>query len=379
MVSAAVRAQQTECVYQLKGYSVPAELCAKAKMRIESLFVNASMETGAGLPDTVSSDVSAVINGSHKTFRYMLFTGLLVAVTDTKLHPRCLQKSAKVEGAFDARSLCQKVVVPFEKTFLQGRLGASNEPYANKPARFEMIELGNKVRKGADELTLHRLYDILEYVRTSDSTMRTKVFCYALSLVLRRPPNAASVVTSEPVVTHGVDDGLFFDFLDAHTKGISAVATLAEYFRRFYGRDTKVIVHPATESGASSREVGDIDLEFANGKRYAVEVKDKPFTRVDVMHACEKTLAAGVGKLVFAFGVAAEKSDVHVYAMRDVWAEKGLELRFLNIEDVLSVALCCCDAEDRLSFANGIYRTLGEMNAPDDVLNKFDEIFNGGK
>lgn len=50
MVSAEVRARQTECVYQLKGYSVPAELCAKAKMRIESFFVNASMETGAGLP-----------------------------------------------------------------------------------------------------------------------------------------------------------------------------------------------------------------------------------------------------------------------------------------------------------------------------------------
>ena len=72
----------------MKERSATSDLCAKAKMRIEALFVDASTETGEGLPAQVLSDIYAVINGGHKTFRYMLFTGLLAAVTDRKLHPR---------------------------------------------------------------------------------------------------------------------------------------------------------------------------------------------------------------------------------------------------------------------------------------------------
>ena len=218
-------------------------------MRIEALFVDASAETCEGLPAQVLSDIAAIINGEHTTFRYMLFTGLLVAVTDRKLHPRCLQAQAQVEGSFDARSLCQHVVVPFEKTFLRGRLGASGEPYANKPARFAMIELSNNVRKGPDTATLKRLYDVLEFVRLAQDGIRAKAFCYALKLILLRPPNAATVLAVEPVSSSRLDHERFFDFLSAHTGGVSAVATLAAYFRMFYGRATRVEVHPANESG----------------------------------------------------------------------------------------------------------------------------------
>ena len=65
-------------------------------MRIEDLFVDAQCETGEGIPTNVRTDIDDVINGTHKTFRYMLVTGLLAAVTDVKLHPRCLQVTSGV-------------------------------------------------------------------------------------------------------------------------------------------------------------------------------------------------------------------------------------------------------------------------------------------
>ena len=111
---------------------------------------------------------------------------------------------------------------------------------------------------------------------------------------------------------------------------------------------------------------------------YAVEVKDKTFSDIDVQHACERTLSAGVGKLVFALGVAAERSRFHEGALVETWAEKGLELTFLKIQDVLGTALCIVDGEDRRDFANGIYRALAEMNAPDSVMHKFSLIFTEG-
>lgn len=360
----------------LKESSELGTLCDKAKMRIEAFFVKAASSTNWDLPVGLSSDIVAVINGNHKTFRYMLFTGLLVAVTDMKLHPRCLQKSAKIEGAFDARSLCQKVVVPFEKTYLAGRLGASNEPYVNKPARFEMVDLCNKVRKGADAEGLKHLYDALEVVRESAMELREKAFCFTLAQILKRPPSAASVVCTAPLRVDSIEHRSFFEFLDAHTGGASAVALLAAYFKILFGADAKIEAHPVNESGASSREVGDIDVEVEPGRRFAVEVKDKPYTRVDVMHACEKTLASGVKKLIFAVGPRGMKARVPEGALMDAWREKGLGLSFVAIEDLLGGFLCVQDEVGMEAMARATYDFLNMMKVSDAVSAEFNKAFN---
>jgi len=360
---------------RLKRDTQATKLREAARLRLQQLFGCALTINAADVPDAVRSSIDLVINGSHKTFRYMLLTGLLAAVTDKSLHPRCLQINAGIPGAFDARSLCQKVIVPFEKTFLQGRLGASNEPFANKSARFAMIERTNNVRKGSDAVLLNALYDALEMVRDGSDEMRRTSFCYALALVLRRAPHEASVIELEPVTSSMLDSDAFFDFFEAHTKGVSAVATISAFFRMFYGKGTKVIVHPATESGSSSKEVGDIDLIFSDGRKYAVEVKDKPYGEVDVNHACEKAIAAGVRKVVFAIGASAMRSNVHQGALTDFWAEKGLELTFLRIEGSLAVAMAITDGAGRREMANSIYQSLVEMNAPDEVMELFRRTF----
>ena len=359
----------------VKKETVSSKLRAAAQMRIDQNFVSALSETGEGLPSEIVGKVAAIINGRHKTFRYMLLTGLLVAVADKKLHPRCLQVNAEVEGAFDARSLCQKVIVPFEKKMLQGRLGASNEPFANKSARFAMIEKTNNVRKGNDERTLFALYDVLEFVRLSGDEVRLRLFRLALALVGKLPPNKSSVTALSAADTSQLEPERFFSFFEAHTKGVSAVAVLAAFFRQHYAKGTKIKVHPATESGASSKEVGDIDIEFADGRRVAVEVKDKTFTDVDVNHACEKAVAAGVRKVVFAVGSKAEKVKVSKGALTEFWAEKGIDLGFIVISETLGLALSINDHQGRHELANAIGGNLDEMNAPQDVKDLFAKTF----
>ena len=351
------------------------ELYSAGKMRIEDLFVDSQNETGVGIPLNIAADIGDVINGTHKTFRYMLVTGLLAAVTDMRLHPRCLQVTSGVAGAFDARSFCQEVIVPFEKTFLKGRLGGSNEPYANKPARFEMIEKSNKVRKGGDAILLGKLYDVLEYVRQLTMKERETVFKYAMHLVLQRSPNEANVVSLSPIDGNKICASDFFDFFEARTKGESAVASLAAFFRTFYGKDTEVLVHPSTESGASSKEVGDIDLNFTDGRRYAVEVKDKPFTKIDVDHACGKAALAGVRRVIFAVGHAAEQAIVAEGALAEKWAQKGIELSFVKISALLGVGLALSDNTMRSSMAGEILSALVKMNACDDTMNVFRKTF----
>ena len=364
---------------QVKKESASSRLRAVAQIRIDQHFVSAVTETGSGLPPNVLDDVRNVLCGPHKTFRYMLVTGLLAAVSDKNLHPRCLQVNAGIPGAFDARSLCQKVVVPFEKKMLNGRLGASNEPFANKSARFDMIRKTNNVRKGADQKTLYRLYDVLEYVRTANEEDRARTFRYALSVILKLPPSQSSVTALPSISATDTGSDAFFDFLESRTKGVSAVATLAAAYRTLYTKPMRMHVHPATESGASSREVGDIDIELQDGRRIAVEVKDKPYTDVDVNHACEKALAAGVGKVIFAVGTCAEKTRVQEGALIDVWAEKGIELSFLRISGLLGAVTAISSADDRHRMASDIGKTLDEMNAPMEVKNLFARIFKKGE
>ena len=370
--------QRRENQERLKRRSRASELHAAAEMRLRDYLTHAIRYTGTDLEPAVRADIDIVINSVRKTYRYMLFVGLLVAVTDSRLHPRCLQLKAKCEGAFDARSLCKQVVVPFEKTMLKGRLGGSCDPYVSNPARLPMVEKGNDVKGALDRDHLFRLYGLLERAKTADMALRKKMFLYAYAQVLNRPATETSVAEFDVVNDVGLTPSPFFEFLASHTQGASAVATVAAFFRRFYGKGAEVKVHPLTESGASSNEVGDIDLLLKDGRSFAVEVKDKPYGDVDVHHACEKALAAGVRRVVFAFGPGAEKARPSDGALIGFWAEKGVEVTFLSIASSLGVAMAVSDALIRCEMANAIAEALHEMNAPDAVKNRFRELFNKG-
>ena len=76
-----------------------AELHAAARLRLQDFLLASVNETGEGLPTDIREAITTIINCKRLTYRYMLFVGLLVAVTDKKYHPRCLQVKAKNELA----------------------------------------------------------------------------------------------------------------------------------------------------------------------------------------------------------------------------------------------------------------------------------------
>ena len=80
--------------------------------------------------------IDYVIDNTHLTYKYVLFTALLSKSTDESVNALCLQKHSTLPGAYDARTVCHKVIVPFEMETLKKALGGSNEPFLNKPARF---------------------------------------------------------------------------------------------------------------------------------------------------------------------------------------------------------------------------------------------------
>ena len=81
--------------------------------------------------DDITTGITTVLTGSRKTYKYILITGILAKASNTSTNPIALQAGAPLKGAFDARSLCHKVLVPFERDFLDNVLGGSNEPFLN--------------------------------------------------------------------------------------------------------------------------------------------------------------------------------------------------------------------------------------------------------
>ena len=372
-VSAADCAWMTS--HRMKNGPDTTKLYEAAELRLYDYLLPSQTATDDGLPTVVRDAIFDVINGKRKTYRYMMFVGLLVAITDKSLHPRCLQLQSGCDGAYDPCSLCKDVVSPFEKTMLKGRLGGSCDPYVSNPARHPMIEKTNKVKSSSDKIILGKLYDVLEFVRTAEDAMRKKMFCYAYGLVLNRPPTESSLVDFDVSVGSDVSADKFFDFLEAHTQGVSAVVTLAAYFRTCCGKVKSAVVHPITESGASPKEVGDIDLMLKDGCPVAVEVKDKPYKDVDVQHVCEKALKAGVHHVIFAFGPEAEKKRPQDGVLRNYWKEKGVQLACLSISSELCMAITLSDETKRCAFANDMGKALVEMNAPHDVIEVFKKTF----
>ncbi len=74
--------------------------------------------------------------------------------------------------------------------------------------------------------------------------------------------------------------------IEGQVAAIVTGAILSGYFDQF--EDFEVIVHPVNQSGASSKEVADIDIKQGGKIFVAVEIKDKQFSEQDVDHAAFK-------------------------------------------------------------------------------------------
>lgn len=75
-----------------------------------------------------------------KAFRYAALTQIIAKAVSPNINCLTLQAKADPPGAFDARSFCKKVLVPFEREYLGGALGNSQDPYVSKPLRRAKID-----------------------------------------------------------------------------------------------------------------------------------------------------------------------------------------------------------------------------------------------
>lgn len=279
---------------------------ATVDFKTASLILERALIEATPLTDEIAKSISSVLKSTHKTYRYILVNALLAKATNKDVNALSLQKGDGRKGKFDARSLCHKVVVPFEKLKLQGCLGDSNEPFLNKPARFVSLSLTNAVRAGKDRETLETLISILSQISTSE-----QAYEYLKSAMVILKENHEEYLKKFSVGDALIDvsefSQLVLDYIyniTNHTMdGEVCPLIVAELEQLYLGMDYKVVPHKVNESGSSSKEVGDIDVFDSDGNLVnAIEVKDKNFSEHDVVHAISKFRRANLSSSLFIYG-----------------------------------------------------------------------------
>lgn len=328
--------------------------------------------------DALGRCIEHVLRGTHKTYRYILVTALLAKATCEEVNPLSLQRGDGEGGKYDARSLCHKVLVPFETMKLPGCLGGSNEPFLNKPARFVMLSVDNAVRSGKDAGTLKEVMDIL-----SEITSSNKAFIYLKSALAVMKALSAEYVAKFSVGDCLLDVSEFtqvvldyiYKLTDHSSEGEVCPLVVSVLEQMFLGRAFRVVPHKVNESGASSKEVGDIDVLDKNGRIvYAIEVKDKNFKVQDVAHAVTKFRHAGLSTGLFVYGKHVEFDEGAVF---DYLREVGREGHYCCLISILHYAkLRIADLKTLTirEFVDGLLRFSEAINAKDDTLNAIKEI-----
>lgn len=330
--------------------------------------------------DTIGQRISDILRGSHKTYRYILVTALLAKATNEGINILSLQKGDGTDGKYDARSLCHKVLVPFETLKLPGCLGGSNEPFLNKPARFVSLSLTNAVRRGKDFQILSDVIDVLSDI--SDSPCAYKYLKSAVAVMKE--------VSKEYVSKFSVGDALIdisefsqlvLDYIYAITEhsleGEICPLIVSQLEQMYLGKDFKVEPHKVNQSGSSSKEIGDIDVYDKNRKLvYSIEVKDKDFSMQDVAHAIAKFKQADLDTSLFIYGKNVSFDEDEVYHLLKEIGREGHYCCLISILHYAKLRICDLKSLTIRDFVDGLLTFAKVINAKDDTVNIIKDIAN---
>lgn len=335
-------------------------------------------------PPNHASQIETIILGSHKTYKYVLVTNLLAKAVCQQANALCLQAGAKMRGAFDPRSLCHKVVVPFERDHLAGALGASNEPYLNKPARFTHLDKSNAVRDGNDRHILETLISVAKCVNHVGPVLARADLSYCFHLLERVIANNELLQTVHTIVTPDLIDIYAFisRFVSESLEGETCATVVGAVEKQFYAclrGDYRVVAHKVNESGASSKEIGDIDVFENDSCFYSIEVKDKAFSVYDVEHAFNKMIAAHVRRGSFVYGPRATFDEEQVKITLYNFEQKRFVTLFMGVLPYVRLVLFQTPQARTAGFLQLLLDTAHEINAKRETIQRVhslaDEMF----
>jgi hypothetical protein len=254
----------------------------------------------AAVPEKLASAVRRSINSKTQTYRYVLPTQLLAKLVDGELDCRCIQAGSGLKKAFDARSLCHKVIVEFDRNN-NNVLGGSAEPYLNNPLRIQAIlpkaRNSQRDKAGFDDLRL-----VLDYAQKQPSSIGSLV--HAVLLAIRDRLAAVSVAYPVPNrLSVKQTTGVIKKFLAQKTGGLRLqIVTLALFLTvgRRFGLFDDVRSANINAADIATGSAADMECLDADGAvMLAVEVKDRQLRLTDAQSKLLTARSKSIRELLF--------------------------------------------------------------------------------
>lgn len=351
---------------------------ATVDTKTAALILDRALIEASLVEDEIASIITSVLRGTHKTYRYILVNALLAKSTNSKVDALSLQKGDGKGGKFDARSLCHKVLVPFEKLKLPGCMGDSNEPFLNKPARFVSLSTQNAVRAWKDKETLENLIAVLSQIHTSEAA-----YLYLKSamtvLITNHEEYLKKFAIGDALIDVSEFSQLVLDYIyhitDHTMEGEVCPLVVAELEQLYLGKDFKVVPHKVNESGSSSKEIGDIDIFDSEGTLVnSIEVKDKSFSVQDVIHAITKFRQANLNSSLFVYGKNVSFDEDEVYKALKAVGREGHYCCLISILNYAKLRISDLKTVTIRDFVDGLLKFSKIINAKDDTIGVIKEI-----
>lgn len=313
-------------------------------------------------PARMQQLIENVLGAADVTFKYILVTGYLAKYANCAIHARALQVGSTLKGAYDARSLCHKVLVGFEKA--RGNLfGLSNEPFVNKPARHpehdgENTQLRNRI--GAKHL-----HAALEMAQKASRAEVYQGLVHALRIGAAHAANEKQV-TIRTQVNLGHVVTFVKQFLSKTDGGCRLVGVWGA-FVTLLSENGKVKVYSPNASDFFGKTAGDVEVYYDDVLVSASECKQRPLGVDDVNHGIKKAIEKEVAEYIFVISDGTIKGQETLIINALARHSNKIDLAFVDIWEQLDFLAMMLNPIRRASYGMAVVELLREMRKFDSA------------
>ncbi len=294
---------------------------------------------------TPDPEIDRLVNSKVTSIRYALITQIVGKIADPSRSLFYLQIGDGEPGAWNARSFCDKVIVPWVSEN-HDVIGTSPEPYANKPLRRVRIAQGMKDVRGKDWDRLAALFDTWDGAPPDE--LRTA--CRRCLAAIARRLTGQSFKYSIPLrISAGRTRAVLEAFLSDQSGGFRPMvvaAALMQVIGEGFGLFARVDSQGVNEADSATGAPGDVMCYASDGSLIlAVEVKDRKLTLADVRSSARKARQADTAlkSLLFAVpGLREAEREPIADNMEQAWAS-GLNLYHIDILDLATASFVLMD------------------------------------
>ncbi len=343
---------------------------AQARKALDQAW--AKIDTGLMPPPVLLYLIRQVLLARDVAFKYIMVTGILGKLTNPEIHPRALQVKSTLPGAYDARSLCHKVLVPFEKDRQLNLFGLSNEPLVGKPARHPEHHKSNAQLKNKRLAAI--VHEVLERARIAAPAEVEAMLVGALRV--GREIGNTRVVPATDFETN-LRHVLTFahEFLREGDGGARLVAVTGA-FVSLLSESYDVRTYPPSAPDQFSGTVGDVEVSAGGTVCSGYECKHRPLNLDDVRHGIRKARERGVPEYVFvtAEGLARGQEDSVRAEIEGVL--DSLDVSLLDIRDAARFWAAALNPARRAKFGQRVATILRKDMRRHDAANIAAELWN---